>query len=81
MAEGNIDGPAGRRPAAISRGAVGPRAVRMLDEARAVGLDRVLVVCAVDNVASVKTIERCGGVFDSVRDTKLGPARQYWIEL
>jgi hypothetical protein len=31
-------------------------------------------LCAVDSVASVKRIERCGGVFDSIRDTKLGPA-------
>ncbi len=54
---------------------------RMLDEARALGLDRVLAVCAVDNVASVKTIERCGGVFEGIRDTKFGPARRYWIEL
>ena len=71
----------GIRPSARRRGLATWAVVRMLDEARAVGLDRVLVVCAVDNVASVKTIERCGGVFDSVRDTKLGPARQYWIEL
>jgi hypothetical protein len=54
---------------------------RMLDEARVLGLDRVLAVCAVDNVASVKTIERCGGVFEGIRETKFGPARRYWIEL
>jgi hypothetical protein len=34
-------------------------------EARVLGLDRVLAVCALDNVASVKTIERCRGVFDA----------------
>ena len=53
----------------------------MLDEARMVGLDRVLVVCGVNNFASVKTIERCGGVLDGIQDTTLGPARRYWIEL
>jgi predicted acetyltransferase len=52
-----------------------------IDEARVLGLDRVLAVCAVDNVASVKTIERCGGVFEGIRDTKFGPARRYLIEL
>lgn len=53
------------------RGAVG-RGVRP-----SLGLDRVLAVCAVDNVASAKTIERCGGVFEAVSDTEFGPARRY----
>jgi len=53
----------------------------MLDEARRLGLKRVLAVCGVDNVASVKTIERCGGVFEGTWDTKIGPARRYWIDL
>jgi predicted acetyltransferase len=26
-------------------------------------------------------IERCGGVFEGIRDTKFGPVRRYWIEL
>jgi predicted acetyltransferase len=42
----------------------------MLGEARELGVDRVLAICAVDNVASVKTIERCGSVFEGIRDTK-----------
>lgn len=54
---------------------------QMLDEARVLGMDRMLAVCAVDNVASVKTIERCGGVFEGVQDVKFGPTRRYWIEL
>lgn len=53
----------------------------MLGEARVLGLGRVLAVCAVDNAASVKTIERCGGVFEGIRDAKFGPVRRYWIEL
>jgi predicted acetyltransferase len=44
-------------------------------------LDRVLAVCAVDNVASAKTVERCGGVFEGIPDTRFGPARRYRIEL
>ena len=71
----------GIRPSARRRGLATWAMSRMLDEARALGLDRVLAVCAVDNVASVKTIERCGGVFEGIRDTKFGPARRYWIEL
>jgi predicted acetyltransferase len=53
----------------------------MLAEARVLGLDRVLAIRAVDNVASLKTIERCGGVFEGIRDTRFGSARRYWIEL
>jgi len=71
----------GIRPSSRRRGLATWAVMRMLDEARVLGLDRVLAVCAVDNVASVKTIERCGGVFESIRDTKFGPARRYWIEL
>lgn len=38
-----------------------------------------LAVCAVDNVASTRTIERCGGVFEGIGDTRFGPLRRYWI--
>lgn len=34
--------------------------------ARSLGLDRVLVTCDDDNVASAAVIERCGGVLDAV---------------
>ena len=37
-------------------------------------MDRVLAVCAVDNAASVKTIERCGGAFEAISDRGTGPA-------
>jgi predicted acetyltransferase len=53
----------------------------MLAEARVLGLARVLVICAVDNVGSVKTIERCGGVFEGIGEAQFGPARRYRIEL
>ena len=54
---------------------------RTLDEARGLGLDQVLAVCAVDNTASARTIERCGGVLEGIRGTPFGPARRYWIDL
>ncbi|MEU6293738.1 hypothetical protein [Streptomyces erythrochromogenes] len=53
----------------------------MLEEARALGLDRVLLACAVDNLASAGTTERNGGVLEGVRDTRHGPTRRYRIEL
>jgi predicted acetyltransferase len=54
---------------------------RRLDEARAIGLDRVLLVCEAGNVASARTIERAGGVLDDERPTDLGAVRRYWIEV
>ncbi|MFF5180463.1 GNAT family N-acetyltransferase [Micromonospora sp. NPDC000316] len=71
----------GIRPSARRRGVATWALGRMLDEARRLGLDRVLVVCAADNVASAKTVERHGGVLEGVRDSDLGPARRYWITL
>ncbi|GAB2872881.1 GNAT family N-acetyltransferase [Nocardioides pacificus] len=48
-----------------------------LDRARELGLDRVLLTCDEDNVASARTIETQGGVFES---TLLGK-RRFWISL
>ena len=46
------------------------------------GLDRVLIVCEADNIASARTVERHGGVLEEPRDTALGAAvRRYWITL
>jgi predicted acetyltransferase len=71
----------GIRPAARRRGLATWALGRMLDEARNLGLDRVLIVCEVGNTASVKTIEHHGGVLDEVRETELGTVRHYWISL
>lgn len=48
-----------------------------LDEARRLGLGRVLVTCDDDNLASARTIETNGGVLEDVRRAK----RRYWIGL
>lgn len=50
--------------------------------ARALGVDRVLVTCDDANVASALTIERNGGVLESIiSDTRSGePLRRYWID-
>lgn len=46
------------------------------------GLERVLVTCDDDNVGSIRTIEKNGGVFESVVIGAHGvaPKRRYWIE-
>ena len=71
----------GIRPSSRRRGLATWALGRMLDEARVLGLDRVLITCEVDNIASVKTIERHGGVLEDVRDTELGTVRRYWIKI
>lgn len=71
----------GIRPTARRRGLATWALGQILDQARALGMDRVLVVCATDNVGSAKTIERVGGVFAEIRDTKHGPVRRYWITI
>lgn len=48
--------------------------------ARSVGVIDVLVTCDDGNVGSARTIERCGGVLESVVQQPDGPAkRRYWI--
>jgi predicted acetyltransferase len=71
----------GIRPSARRRGLGAWALARMLDEARGLGLERVLAVCAPGNVASARTIERGGGVFEGLGETPFGPARRYWFEL
>lgn len=49
---------------------------------RAEGVDPVLVTCDLDNVASARTIERNGGVLESVSPPSFGETesvRRYWI--
>ena len=71
----------GIRRSARRRGLATWAVGRVLGEARALDLDRVLVVCEDGNTASARTIERQGGVLEDIRDTELGPARRCWIEL
>jgi predicted acetyltransferase len=70
----------GIRPSARRRGLATWALGRMLAEARELGLDRVLIVCAAGNVASAKTIERLGGALEGTRDTGQPPVRRYWVK-
>ncbi|WP_422751795.1 GNAT family N-acetyltransferase [Micromonospora sp. WMMD708] len=71
----------GIRPSARRRGLATWAVRRMLAEARLLGRERLLVVCATDNVASARTIERCGGLFEGIGNTRSGPTRRYRIML
>ena len=45
------------------------------------GVTQVLVTCADANIASQRTIESCGGVFENiVTDPDGTPTRRYWIK-
>jgi predicted acetyltransferase len=54
-----------------------------LDLARSMALGRVLVTCDEDNIASRRTIEKCGGEYEDSYSGPEAPAptRRYWIEL
>jgi predicted acetyltransferase len=71
----------GIRPSARGRGLAAWALGQMLATARTIGLDRVLIVCADGNAASIRVIERHGGVLEGVRNTALGPARRYWVPI
>jgi predicted acetyltransferase len=46
------------------------------------GADRVLVTCDDDNVGSIRTIEKNGGILENVvSGPDLKPKRRYWIDL
>jgi predicted acetyltransferase len=50
--------------------------------ARGLGIDRILVTCDDDNIGSIRTIEKNGGVLDSIIVVPhlAKPKRRYWIE-
>jgi len=72
----------GVRPSARRRG-VATAALRLaLEQAKSLGLQRALVTCKNDNIASARTIERNGGVLEDTRETPdHGTVRRYWIDL
>lgn len=54
---------------------------QLLPKCRARGLERVLVTCDADHIASETVIRRCGGQYESTVDTPEGPVQRYWITL
>jgi predicted acetyltransferase len=64
------------RPSRRGHGHAGRALALALPRAAELGLDRVLLTCDEPNVASARTIERNGGVYEDTRNGK----RRYWIE-
>jgi predicted acetyltransferase len=69
----------GIRPSARRRGLATWAVSQVLPQARALGLDQVLITCQDGNVASARVIELSGGVLEDVRDAELGRLRRYWL--
>jgi len=73
----------GVRPSARRRGHATALLRHTLAQARAVGLDEVLLTCAKANAGSVATILRCGGQLDSEEfiAARGEVVQRYWIAL
>ena len=54
-----------------------------MEKARTLGIDRVLITCSKDNIASQRVIIKNGGVLDSESYSEQGGriTQRYWIEL
>jgi predicted acetyltransferase len=72
----------GVAPAHRRRGYASEILTQALVIVRADGIDRVLVTCDEDNVASMKVIEQHGGVLESIvsSEEKAADIRRYWID-
>lgn len=72
----------GVRPSARRQGVATAALGLALAQAESLGLQRVLITCQEDNIASARTIERHGGVLEDIRATPdHGTVRRYWIDL
>ena len=46
------------------------------------GYEKVLITCDVNNIASAKTIEACGGELENIiKEDELHSTKRYWIKL
>ena len=52
-----------------------------LEECRKLGLERVLITCDKENIASAKTILSCGGVLENEIPEEGRITQRYWIAL
>jgi len=53
-----------------------------LEHAKSINLTKVMLSCFVDNIASIKTIVKCGGIFSEPKMFINGkPMNAYWIDL
>ena len=65
------------RPSMRGKGIATQILASMLNLPEVRQIARLLLTCDIDNVASVRTIEKNGGIFERV----VGPKKHFWIEL
>ena len=70
------------RPAFRGRGYATAMLRQSVHRLAVLGVTEVLVTCDDDNIASVRVIERCGGVLQDIRRLadEAPPIRRYWIQ-
>ena len=72
----------GVRPGRHRRGYATEMLRQALPICASIGIERALVTCDTDNIGSIKVVERCGGVFESVTchpELKV-QKRRYWLK-
>ena len=53
-----------------------------LEEAKKIGLKKVLITCDDNNIGSAKTIEACGGIYnDTLADAEANRIKRYFVEV
>ena len=52
-----------------------------LTEAKTLGLDRLLITCKTDNIASACVIEANGGMFERYGEKDGVAVRRYWVDI
>ena len=71
----------GIRPSERRKGYATAMIALALEECRKLGIDRVLMCCGKDNIASAKSIQRNGGVLENEIEDDGKIVQRYWIEL
>ena len=71
----------GVRPSERRKGVASRMIAMALEECRRLGIERVLMVCDKDNIASALSIQKNGGVLENELDDGGTMIQRYWIDL
>lgn len=71
----------GVRPSERRKGIATKMIALALEECRALGISKVLMVCDKDNIGSAKSIQSNGGILENEIETNGCIQQRYWIEL
>lgn len=71
----------GVRPSERRKGVATRMIAMALEECRRLGIERVLMVCDKDNIASARSIQKNGGMLENELDDGGTMIQRYWIDL